>query len=264
MRTERFHAGDATPRTLPRLHPARHKARMTLFYPALALTVAALLLGGRPGARLAALVAAAALGLLCWSIWLADLDGTFAAGGWRPVVLNAMMALGIGGSLLLLMALFRRNPPGDRYPAAGRLAHWTSAVLMLAAVPMGLFVAVLPAARAERADFLAAHVAAGLVLLALLPVRLWLRRAATPAAAPARAGQALLYLAILAGGLSGLTLAGAIGLPVLGALLPAPMPATTAGALHLAAAGLFALAFAAHLTGALVAHFARRETLRMV
>lgn len=260
------------------LHPgalSRTGQRMTLFYLVLALGLA---VGLNHPQRLwrvvAQLGAAAALAMMGWSIWLANGDGTFAArpgGDWRPALLNAMavVALGVIGLLLaLLPAQLRRGvdavPMWNRRLAWGqiaRLLHWASAVLMLAAVPMGLFVAVL-APSAERAEFAGAHSGIGVAVLALLLLRVLAQAASPGPASPngaAKLNKLALYLLLLALPLSGLALAGATAAPVLGLDMPAILAAAPARAVHQALSALFVLAFAAHAGAVVWHHFVLRD-----
>jgi cytochrome b561 len=62
-----------------------------------------------------------------------------------------------------------------------RYAHWTSAVLILCLVPIGLFTTVLPEGSADRDLFMAVHQTLGLTVLALVLLRLaWLCRSPPP------------------------------------------------------------------------------------
>lgn len=248
---------------------------MTLFYLLLAFGLAAgLNAAGRIGRVAAQLAAAAALAMMAWSIWLANGDGTFAAraeGDWRPLLLNLMagVALAVIALLLaLLPAQARRRvdqvPPWNRRQHWGqiaRLLHWASAVLMLAALPMGLFVTVL-APSAERAEFAGAHNGIGLAVLLLLLLRLLAQRASPGPASPngaARLNKWALYLLLLALPLSGLALAGSTGAPVLGLHLAEAVPLPVSRLAHQALAGLFALALAAHAGAVLWHHFVLRD-----
>jgi cytochrome b561 len=247
---------------------------MTWFYLILALALAVGLNAAGWWWRVAAqLAAAAALGMMGWSIWLANGDGTFAARGadWRPVVLN-IMAVVAGGVILLLLLLVpaqvRRpvEPVPDwnrrqQWGQIARLLHWASAVLMLAALPMGLFVAVL-APSPERAEFAGAHNGIGLVVLLLLLLRVLAQGASPGPVSPngaARLNKAALYLLLLALPLSGLALAAAAGAPVVGVRLPEMLALAPARLLHQALAALFALAFAAHAGAVVWHHFVLRD-----
>jgi cytochrome b561 len=248
---------------------------MTLFYLILALALAlGLNARSRIGRVLAQGAAAAALGMMAWSIWLANGDGTFAArpaADLRPLLLNGMALIAlpvIAALLLLLPAQWRREVASvptwnarGRWGKIARLLHWISAVLMLAALPMGLFVSVL-APSPERGDFAAAHTAIGVVLLWLLLLRVLAHKASPGPDSPnaaARLNKAALYLVLLALPLSGLALASATGAPVLGLRLPEAINLPPARALHQWLSALFALAFAAHAGAVVWHHFALRD-----
>ena len=223
---------------------------------------------------LAQLGAAAALGMMAWSIWLANGDGTFAARAAddvRPLLLNIMAVIAVLVVLLLLALLpvqWRRHaePVPDwnqrqRWGQIARILHWTSAVLMLAALPMGLFVAVLRPSL-ERTDFLAAHIGIGVAVFFLLLLRWAAQRASPGPASPngaARLNKLALYLVLATLPVSGLMLAGATGWSVLGLHQLEALPMPPARALHIWLSGLFAVAFAAHAGAVVWHHFALRD-----
>jgi hypothetical protein len=141
-------------------------------------------------------VACFSLVMMVSSIILADFDGTFAhtpaqpdlIGRLKPLILNIQAAVGIAGILFLLWAAWgqvsRRAvmplPVLNSAAAFGlfsRYAHWIIAVLILALVPMGMFMSVLPASSPDRASFIAAHQTMGLLVLVLVLLRMaWLLR----------------------------------------------------------------------------------------
>ncbi len=248
---------------------------MTSFYLILALGLAVGLNHRAWAWRVVAQVTAvAALAMMGWSIWLANGDGTFAArpaADARPLLLNVMALVAvvvIGLLLALLPAQARRSveavPMWNRrlqWGQIGRLLHWGSAVLMLAALPMGLFVAALTPSP-ERAEFAGAHNGIGVTVLALLLLRVLAQAASPGPASPngaARLNKLALYLLLLALPVSGLALAGATGSPVLGLHLPEAVPMPTARALHQLLSALFALAFAAHAGAVVWHHFVLRD-----
>ena len=248
---------------------------MTIFYLLLALAVA---VGLNHPSRLwrvmAQLVAVSALGLMAWSIWLANADGTFAArpaADLRPLLLNAMAGVALF-VILFLLALAptqwarRIDPVPDwnqrqRWGTITRLLHWTSVVLMLAALPMGLFVMVL-AQSPERREYLNDHIGIGVAVFVLLVARLLVLRASPGPASPngaARLNKLALYLLLATLPVSGLLVAAATGAPVLGLHAAEAVPLPLARLLHQWLSGLFALAFAAHAGAALWHHFALRD-----
>jgi cytochrome b561 len=248
---------------------------MTLFYLVLAIVLSVgLNLTSRRWRVLAQVGVVAALGMMAWSIWLANGDGTFdarPAADVRPLLLNIM-----AGIALMVMALLLALLPAQwarrveavpewnqrqRWGQIARLLHWVSAVLMLAALPMGLFVAVLPVSP-ERGQFLDAHIGIGLVLVMLLLARLAAQAASPGPASPngaARLNKAALYLLLAALPVTGLALASASGAPVLGGTLPQGLPLPPARAAHQWASALFAAAFAAHAGAVVWHHFILRD-----
>ena len=218
---------------------------------------------------LAQLGAAAALGMMAWSIWLANGDGIFAARAsddLRPVLLNAMAVIAVLVALLPAQWRRRTEPVPDwnqrqKWGQIARILHWTSAVLMLAALPMGLFVAVLKASP-ERTEFLSVHIGIGVAVFFLLLLRWAAQRASPGPASPngaAKLNKLALYLALATLPVSGLLLAGATGWSVLGLHLPEALPMPPARALHIWLSGLFAVAFAAHAGAVVWHHFALRD-----
>lgn len=237
---------------------------MTFSYLLLAAGIAVLINLGARWARITGqLLAAIALFFNVWSIWLAVDDGTFAAAraaGAATQVL-ALQVMGVAGAvalfalLWLLPAQWRDTAPvpranhSDAWGQASRLLHWASAVLMLCALPMGLFVTVLPAG-AVRSEFLDGHQGVGVAILVLLVARLGWQAAYPGPASPGMAAgvnKALLYGLLAALPVTGLALSS----HVLGVELPpSVLPAGVARAAHLWLSLLFGAAFAAHLAAA--------------
>lgn len=232
------------------------------FYLSLALFVA-VALNARSGwwRSLGTLAAAVALAFMAWSIWLANGDGTFAAlapgARWRAWLLNGQAVVAGVAVLCLLGAAVvqvRREvgPVAVRNDGAGfglasRYAHWATAVMVLAALPMGVFVAVL-AEGPVRAEFAAIHRGLGIAVLAVVIARLgWLVVSPPPSTSvAARAVQALLYALMLVLAASGLLLDRG-----------APWPAV-----HSAALPVILLALAAHIGAAAINHRRDRQAVR--
>jgi cytochrome b561 len=189
--------------------------------------------------------AVAAIGLLMMvsSIVLADFNGTFAhrsaprdaIGDLNPSILNLQAIAGTAGFLFLLWAAwaqFHRRQVAPlvllnstaAFGLVSRYAHWMVATLILALIPMGLYMAVLAPGSPDRTDFVVAHQTMGLLVLILVVIRLaWLLRspAATLAAdlkpwerSLAQAVHVALYALILAFPLSGLFMMMSRGEPV--------------------------------------------------
>jgi len=200
-------------------------------------------------------------------------DGTFAAArdqGGQVLALQVMGLVGAAaliGLLLLLPKQWRRAEAAANHNTRqswgqpSRILHWASAVLMLCALPMGLFVVVLPVGPI-RAEFLDGHQGVGLAVLLLLVLRLaWQAVTAGPDSpnALARLNKSLLYALLAALPVSGLVLAGAMAVPVLGIALPAPLALDTARGLHQILSALFVAAFAAHAGAVVWHHFGLRD-----
>lgn len=248
--------------------------RMTLSYLALALGIAVLINLGNRWARVGGQVlAAVALFFNVWSIWLAVEDGTFAAAKGQAGQVLALQAMGLTGAagllalLVLLPGQWRDAGPvparngRDRWGQASRILHWASAVLMLCALPIGLFVVVLPQGPI-RAEFLDGHQGVGLAVLLLLALRLgWQSISAGPDSpnALARLNKAALYALLAALPLSGVLLSGAAGVPVLGVRLPALLGPDAAREVHQLLSLLFVAAFAAHAGAVVWHHFGLRD-----
>ena len=149
---------------------------------------------------LGTLTAALALGMITWSIILANLDGTFAAipadaslaERIKPFVLNTQAGIAATAALFLLWAVWAqavrrvaeklplRNTPSV-FGRVSRYAHWMVGTLILILLPMGLFTSVLAADHPERAVFMATHQALGVTVLLLVVLRLlWLGQSPPP------------------------------------------------------------------------------------
>jgi cytochrome b561 len=266
---------------------------MASFYLALAVVLAVTLNAGNRWLRAGGtLLAASALVMMLASILLADFDGTFAR---RPPPANALAALtpavlNLQGAIAGVAALFlvwtavvqlRRTHPGPlplrntsaSFGRVSRSAHWATAVLLLAALPMGLFVTVLPATAPERAEFAATHISIGLTVLLLIAVRLvWLVASPPPPLAGhgraakgiAIAIRVVLYALALALPLSGvlMVLASGEAVVLLGTALPiAPIvPNALWARLHAAVLPLLLYGvLALHIGAAIKHHFADRD-----
>ncbi len=235
------------------------------FYLATAVLIAVTLNHRRPLVRaLGRIAAALALSLIASSILLANLDGTFdRAGGVRPWVLNieAVLAITAAGALFWTVPFVMREPESaplpltgsaQRYGQINRLLHWSAAALIIAAVPMGQFVAVLAPQAGERAGFLAVHMAIGAAVFLLVAARMVVRLAspAPSVPVPAMAAHAALYALLIALCLTGFALAPS-PVQLYGLGFPRLPPSVLAEALHrLWLPVLLAALFALHLAGA--------------
>ncbi len=241
----------------------------------------------------------AALGLvmIALSIVFANLDGTFerfvSGKNWKAgstaLALNIQATVASIAVPFLVWASWKqlKRPVSQSYGLlnsstafglASRIAHWTTAVLVLCLVPMGLFVSVLPIGSEDRAMFLAAHQSLGLAILVLAAFRLiWLVTSPAPqpqsGARPwetsvARAVHITLYALIMAFPLSGTLMSMARGdsVDVFGwkateLIGPAPGLASLMTLLHNAVLPLlFYGVIFAHVGAVLKHHFIDRRT----
>lgn len=267
---------------------------MAIGYLVLALVLAATLNARPVWLRVTGtLIAALGLFMMVFSIILADLDGTFARvpatapliQRITPAILNAQAITAAFAILFLLWSAWaqvkrpvaRSVPLGNtqaQFGSASRSFHWLIAVMMLCLVPIGLFMAVLPANAAERGEFVSAHQSLGLTVLALVIARIiWLR--VSPAPKPlsppgtlehrlARLVHLGLYAALIAFPVSGLLISQGASVDFYGWPIAAPAwPALTGLALWLhswALPALFYLALSAHLAAVVRRHFGERDT----
>lgn len=174
---------------------------MAFWYIVLAVFLAVTLNAGNRVVRaLGTAVASLSLIMMVSSIILADFDGTFAhmaaqrdlIGQLKPAILNIQAAVGVAGILFLLWAAWRQMSRHSVMPLAvinsatafgliSRYAHWIVAVLILALIPMGMFMSILPPNSPDRASFVAAHQTMGLLVLIFVALRMaWLLRSPPP------------------------------------------------------------------------------------
>ena len=239
---------------------------MTSLYLGLAVAIATTINAGWGWLRaLGRVIAAGAMAMMAWSIVLANRDGTFAAvpaGNITPLLLNTAAGLLVAATLLLLVSVPRTlRPADDAVPARSTVAahghvtrglHWASAVLIVAAFVIGLFVAILPESRPERPEFLAAHLAIGGAVFLLTMARMFERlvRPAPPTRGAVMLAHFGLYALVIAICVTGLAMADA-PIPLLGLSLPNLPADPIAAPLHRAILPWVLLVFfALHLMGA--------------
>lgn len=238
--------------------------------------------------------ALAALGLVMMvlSIALADFDGTFAAvpsgasaiHRITPAILNVQAVIAIVAILFLAWSAWiqAKRPlavplpvrnDATQFGKASRGFHWVIAVLMFCLVPIGLFMAILPAASPERAGFVGAHQSLGLTVLVLAIGRIgWLIASPAPPSlsgltdAERRAAHAvhiLLYVALLAFPVSGYLISQASSVDFYGLAIPSIDRAAPVGvglAVHdWLLPSLFYAVLLLHLGAVLKRHFGDRE-----
>ncbi len=111
----------------------------------------------------------------------------------KPALLwiQAMVALISGIALLAVAVKQSKNPETlelsaanepDRYGRVSRVLHWTIAILFLTLIPMGIFASIIPEGTAYRVEYYVVHKTIGVIVLALVLVRLfWNRKSKRPA-----------------------------------------------------------------------------------
>lgn len=266
---------------------------MAIGYLILALVLAVTLNSANRWVRMAGTVLVAlGLVMMILSIGLADFDGTFAnvpasatlIDRITPAILNVQAVLASGTVVFLLWSAWRQaarrevlplplRNTATGYGSASRLFHWTIAVAMFCLMPIGLFMAILPAGNPERAGFVAAHQALGLTVLLLVAGRIgWLMFSPPPPAMrdltraegyASRAVHVALYLVLLTFPVSGylLSAAGGAGIDFYGFAVPVlassgDVTVRLAAMLHnWLLPALFYLAIALHIAAVLKRHF---------
>lgn len=197
-----------------------------------------------------------------------------------PGILNVQAAIAVIGILFLAWSAWAqaRRPVTEplplrndtaRFGKASRGFYWVIAVLMFCLVPIGLFMAILPASPPERAGFVAAHQSLGLTVLVLVIGRIiWL--IVSPPPSPlvrltpreqhaSRAVHACLYLLLLAFPVSGYLISQGSSIDFYGwAIAPIAFsgPSPVALAIHAwALPTLFYAALVLHIGAVLKRHF---------
>ena len=111
----------------------------------------------------------------------------------KPTLLwvQGIVALLVGLGLLLVarkhsnndreLILPLRNEP-ERYGMVSRLLHWTTAILFLGMIPIGIFASIIPEDTAWRTEYYVVHKTLGVILFGLILARLvWNRISRRPA-----------------------------------------------------------------------------------
>ncbi len=268
---------------------------MAIGYLALAIILAITLNARARWLRVAGTVLTAlGLSMMVLSIFLADVDGTFAAAPtgapvihrMTPGILNVQAAIAAIAILFLAWSAWAqaRRPVTEplalrndaaRFGKASRGFHWVIAVVMLCLVPIGLFMSILPASTPERAGFVAAHQSLGLTVLVLVIGRIgWLILSPPPPSLAgltplehyaSRAVHACLYLLLLAFPVSGYLISQGSSVDFYGlAIAPAAWTGASPVALAIhawALPTLFYAALALHVGAVLKRHFGDRDAL---
>lgn len=267
--------------------------KIAIEYQALAILLAVTLNARARWLRVAGtVITALGLAMMVLSIFLADVDGTFAAVPTgapmihriTPRILNVQAAIATIAILFLAWSAWaqaRRPLTGTlplrndtaRFGKASRGFHWVIAVLMFCLVPIGLFMAILPTSAPERAGFVAAHQSLGLTVLVLVIGRIaWLIVSPPPSSLAGltpqeqyalRAVHACLYLLLLAFPASGYLINQGSSIDFYGWAIPSAAwtaPSPVALAIHAwALPTLFYAALVLHIGAVLKRHFGDRD-----
>jgi cytochrome b561 len=144
----------------------------------------------------------AALGCFVVVFWFANILGTgilenpkpnqTPMDSAKPAMLWMQATVALAAGLMLLFAAFRQsknddalelptaNEP-DRYGFVSRMIHWTTAILFIALIPMGIFSSMIPEGTSFRNDYYVVHKTIGMLVFGLLIIRLaWNRKSKRP------------------------------------------------------------------------------------
>ena len=206
----------------------------------------------------------------------------------KPAILWTIALLSTLGGLLLLWTTTRQHLRSDTisltigntsevYGLASRYLHWTTAILFLSLVPMGIFASMIPEEVEWRRGYYVVHKTIGFIVLILVVIRIgWHLISARPAFSSAmhgwekllaRAAHYSLYFLMLALPITGFVMSTYGGKPSQFFIWELPLfwkenPETLRfyGLLHkLILPYLFFVIFAAHILGALKHHFVDRR-----
>lgn len=110
----------------------------------------------------------------------------------KPVLLWTQAAVALVAALMLMRAASLQLPSdatldlptgneAERYGMASRLLHWTTAILFISLIPMGMFASMIPEGTWFRNHYYVVHKTIGVLVFALMLVRLfWNRRSKRP------------------------------------------------------------------------------------
>ena len=195
----------------------------------------------------------------------------------KPAILNGFIGLAAIAGLFLAYAAAQpvnaAPPPVQYYDRTSRFLHWTTALIFVALVPLGLFMAGLPEGSTIRDPLYIVHKSLGLTVLLLVIVRLiWHRLHRVPPLSVGlsranrigvKTAHVLLYVLMIGFPVSGYLLSTLFGkiaplywidLPII--FTPDKQLALPFGGLHKILLPLvFYLVFAAHVAGVIKHHF---------
>ena len=110
----------------------------------------------------------------------------------KPSLLWIQSSIALLSGMLLLVAAKRQSKStktlvlvaeneNDRYGLVSRLLHWTIAILFIALIPMGIFASIIPEGTEYRNAYYVVHKSIGVIVFALLLLRLiWNRKSPRP------------------------------------------------------------------------------------
>lgn len=110
----------------------------------------------------------------------------------KPILLMIQTGIALIAGLMLLVTAFHQSRnietlqlaaenESDRYGMVSRMIHWTTAILFITLIPMGIFASMIPEDAWYRYDYYIVHETLGVIVLALLCVRLfWNKRSKRP------------------------------------------------------------------------------------
>ena len=111
----------------------------------------------------------------------------------KPVLLWIQAVVALFSGMTLLAVAFKQSKKTellelcavneiDRYGRVSRVLHWTIAILFLVLIPMGIFASIIPEDTEYRIQYYMVHKTIGVIVLALVLVRLiWNRKSKRPA-----------------------------------------------------------------------------------
>lgn len=145
----------------------------------------------------------AGLGCLAIVLWFATILGTgildnpkpnqTPMDSAKPALLWMQASIALVAGLMLLIAAYRQAKSDealelpienqiDRYGFVSRMIHWTTAILLIALIPIGIFASMIPEDSWFRNHYYVVHKTLGVLVFALLIIRLfWNTRSKRPA-----------------------------------------------------------------------------------
>lgn len=114
----------------------------------------------------------------------------------KPFLLWAQASTALVGGLVLVSLAVRQFRNGKlltlsnaneatRYGRVSRILHWTTAILFISLIPMGIFLSMIPELAWYRSDYARVHETIGVIILGLFVARmLWNRHSKRPALDP--------------------------------------------------------------------------------